>query len=349
MSEASPGSTVRPPARARAARASEAASPLLLALEGRGWQSGAAIAQHLGVSRAAVWKQVERLRARGYGIEAAAGRGYRLVSDSDLLLPEAIHRAYRPTLLRGEIVHRDSIDSTNLLAAELARGGAEEGTTVLAEQQTAGRGRLGRSWVSPARLNLYCSVVLRPAIPPLEVPRLTLVAGVAVAEAILSTAAVPARIKWPNDVLIDGRKVAGVLTELEAEADRVRFVVVGIGVNLNATAGDFPPELRDKATSLALASGAPVDRVAFTARLLSALDGAYELFLRGGFAALRHRYEKLHSLTGREVTVDGKPPLTGTVRGVDDAGALLVESWGEVQRVVSGEVTLQGTYEALRE
>jgi len=324
-------------------------SPLLAALEGRGWQSGAAIAQRLGISRAAVWKQVERLRTRGYGIEAVAGRGYRLVSQSDLLLPEAVRREFRPSLLHGDIVHRDSVDSTNLLAAALAREGANEGTVVLAEQQTAGRGRLGRSWVSPARINLYCSVILRPAIPPLEVPRLTLVAGIAVAEAILVSADVRAAIKWPNDVLIDGRKVAGVLTELEAEADRVRFVIVGIGVNLNATLDDFPPELRDKATSLALASGEPVERARFAARLLTALDAAYATFLRGGFAALRHRYEELHCLTGQPVTVDGKPPLTGTVRGVDDSGALLVESAGQLQRVVSGEVTLTGAYEALRE
>jgi BirA family biotin operon repressor/biotin-[acetyl-CoA-carboxylase] ligase len=322
---------------------------LLLALEGRGWQSGAAIAQRLGVSRAAVWKRIERLRARGYGIEAAAGRGYRLVRTSDLLLPEAIGRAYRPVLLRGAIVHRDTVDSTNRLAAELARDGAAEGTTVLAEQQTAGRGRLGRSWVSPARLNLYASVVLRPAIPPLEVPRLTLVAGVVVADAIRATAPVDARIKWPNDVLIGGRKVAGVLTELEAEAERVRFVIVGIGVNLNAGCDDFPPELQSKATSIALASGAAVDRVAFAARLLGGLDAAYALFLHRGFAALRHRYEELHCLTGCDVAIDGTPPLTGTVRGVDDAGALLVEHAGEVQRVVSGEVTLRGAYEALRE
>jgi len=324
------------------------ADPLLAALEGQGWQSGSAIAQRLGVSRAAVWKRIERLRERGYGIEAAAGRGYRMVSTSDRLLPDEILRHFRPKLLRGAIVHHESIDSTNRLAAELARGGAVEGTVVLAEQQTAGRGRLGRSWVSPARVNLYCSVVLRPALPPLEVPRLTLVAGIAVAEAIAATVPLRAEIKWPNDVLLDGRKVAGVLTELEAETERVRFVIVGIGVNLNAARADFPPELQRKATSLALATGAPVDRAAFTGRLLTALEGAYATFLRGGFAALRHRYEELHCLTGRAVTVDVKPPLAGTVRGVDDGGALLVESNGEVHRVVSGEVTLRAAYRALR-
>jgi BirA family biotin operon repressor/biotin-[acetyl-CoA-carboxylase] ligase len=321
---------------------------LLAALEDRGWQSGAAIALRLGVSRAAVWKRIERLRARGYAIEAEAGKGYRLVRRSERLLPEVVRRWYEPRLLRGEIVHRDTIDSTNRLAAELARGGAAEGTVVLAEQQTAGRGRLGRTWESPAGVNLYGSIVLRPGVPPVEVPRLTLVAGIAVAEAIAATIAVRPQIKWPNDVLLSGRKVAGVLTELEAEAERVRFVIVGIGVNLNARRGDFPPELAAKATSLALAGGAPVDRAAFTGRLLGAFDELYGEFLRGGFGALRPRYDAFHCLPGRRVTVDGRPPLTGTVRGVDDEGALLVDDGTAVRRVVSGEVTLRGAYRELR-
>lgn len=321
---------------------------LLAALEGRGWQSGAAIAQRLGISRAAVWKRIEKLRGRGHGIEAVAGKGYRLVRTSDRLLPEVVRRGFVPRVLRGEIVHRESVDSTNRLAGELARAGAAQGTVVLAEQQTAGRGRLGRSWASPPGVNLYCSIVLRPSVPPVEVPRLTLVAGVAVAEAIAATAALEPQIKWPNDVLLAGRKVAGVLTELEAEAERVRFVIVGIGVNLNARRGDFPRELARKATSLALASGATVDRAAFTGCLLGALDVLYGDFLEGGFRAVRARYERFHCLPGRRVTVDGRPPVTGTVRGVDDDGALLVESAGEVRRVVSGEVTLRGAYRTLR-
>jgi BirA family transcriptional regulator, biotin operon repressor / biotin---[acetyl-CoA-carboxylase] ligase len=334
--------------RARPLRGEDAESALLAALEGGDWRSGAEIATRLGVSRAAVWKRIVRLRELGYGIEAVAGRGYRLLHGSDLLRPDAILHAYRPTRLGCAIVHRETIDSTNLLAADLARKGADEGTVVLAEQQTAGRGRLGRSWVSPARLNLYASIVLRPTIPPVEVPRLTLVAGLAVAEAIGDTARVHAHIKWPNDVLIDGRKVAGVLTELEAEAERVRFVVVGIGVNLNSGVDDFPPELATKATSLALASGARVDRSAFAGRLLTRLDAAYAAFLSGGFAALRHRYEQLHGLRGVAIAVDGTPPIRGVVQGVDDAGALLVAGETGVQRVVSGEVTLQDAYQKLR-
>lgn len=325
-----------------------AADPLLTALEGQAWRSGAEIAARLGISRAAVWKRVERLRQLGYEIEAAAGRGYRLVRASERLLPEEVARRLGKTELGFTIVHRDSIDSTNRLAAELARGGAAEGTVVVAEQQTAGRGRLGRSWSSPAGLNLYGSLVLRPELPPGEVPRLTLVAGIAVADAIAAVRPELApRIKWPNDVLLGGRKVAGVLTELDAEAERVRFVVVGIGVNLNAQPDDFPPELADKATSVAIASGERVDRAAFTAALLGSFDAAYARFRRGGFAALRERYDALHCLPGRRVIVEGRPQRSGVARGVDEEGALLVEVDGRVERVVAGEVTLSESYRDL--
>src|SRR5581483_2965854 len=168
---------------------------------------------------------------------------------------------------------RAEIDSTQRLARDLARAGAEEGTCVVAEAQSAGRGRLGRTWHSPPGTNLYCSVVLRPPLAPAAVPQLALVAGVAVAAAVAETTTLSAEIKWPNDVLVGGRKVAGILTELEAELERVRFVIVGIGVNLNTTA--FPAELAERATSLALASGRPVDRAAFTGRLLAALEERY--------------------------------------------------------------------------
>jgi BirA family biotin operon repressor/biotin-[acetyl-CoA-carboxylase] ligase len=193
-------------------------------------------------------------------------------------------------------------------------------------------------------VNLYCSVILRPRLPPAGVPVLALVAAVAVADAIAKTIAAPPEIKWPNDVLLGGRKAVGILTELEAEAERVRFVILGIGVNVNARRDDFPAELRRKATSLALAAGAPVDRLEFTGRLLSSLDRAYGRFCREGFAALRRAYDRYHCLPGREVEVGGTRRLHGVARGIDDDGALLVECGGRVERVFAGEVTLRGTY-----
>lgn len=320
-------------------------SERLLRLLGEGrWCSGEEVAAELGVTRAAVWKAVERLRAQGWEIEAEAGRGYLLVRAPDLLLPSVIRRPSAPLRLRGEIVHREVVDSTSRLAIDLARAGAPEGTAVVAERQTAGRGRLGRTWESPARLNLYLSVVLRPELPPAEVPRIALVAAIAVAEAIEQTSALEPSIKWPNDVLLGGRKTAGILTELEAEAEQVRFVVLGIGVNLNATREDFPPELRDKATSLALEAGQPVDRAAFASALLARLDVDYDELLVRGFGGLRGRYEARHALAGRRVTVAGARGVEGTVRGIDEEGALLLETDRGVERVFSGEVTLESAY-----
>lgn len=324
------------------------ADPVLAALSDGDWRSGQALAAELGVTRAAVWKAIERLRREGYEIEAEPGRGYRLVRPPDRLLPAEIERHFRRRLLAGDIVHRDLVDSTNRLAIELARGGAVEGTAVVAERQTAGRGRLGRTWESPPGTNLYLSVVLRPALSPLEVPRLTLAAAVAVVDAIGSTTGLRAGIKWPNDVLLEGRKACGILTELEAEAERVRFVVVGIGVNLNALEEDFPTELRAKATSLAIVLGRPVDRAAFAGTLLGALDDVYGEMLRGGFAALRPRYEAHHALVGRRVTIEGGPACDGYVRGVDDEGALLVETDAGPRRILSGEVTLEASYAGVR-
>jgi BirA family transcriptional regulator, biotin operon repressor / biotin---[acetyl-CoA-carboxylase] ligase len=317
---------------------------LVAALEGGGWCSGAEVASALGVSRAAVWKGVERLRRRGYEIAGAAGRGYRLMRVADRLLPAQIRRHWRAKRFAGEIVHREVVDSTNRLAAEIARGGAAEGTCVVAERQTAGRGRLGRSWVSPAHRNAYLSLILRPPLPPNALSQLTLVAAVALAETIEAESGIRPGIKWPNDVILSGRKVAGILTELEAEAEQVRFVILGIGVNLNASLADFPPELRRKATSLALAAGRPVDRAAFAGRLLAALEAAYEEFLACGFAGLRERYESFHALVGRRVRVEGARPSAGVVRGIDADGALLVEGARGIERVFAGEVSLAGVY-----
>jgi BirA family transcriptional regulator, biotin operon repressor / biotin---[acetyl-CoA-carboxylase] ligase len=315
---------------------------LLRALEGGRWCSGADLASALGVSRAAIWKRIARLRTSGYEIEAQAGLGYRIVSAPDRLLPHEVSRHVEPGALRFEIVHRDEIDSTNLLASELARKGAAEGTAVVAESQTAGRGRLGRSWISPAGRNLYLSLVLRPGLPPAAVPQITLMAAVSVARALDDLGAVSAGIKWPNDLQLDGRKVAGILTELEAESERVHFVVLGIGVNLNMARGDFPRELRDVATSLRIATGEVVDRRRFTGRLLTHLARDYEVFLAGGFAALRSEYQRRHVLAGRRVSVGGAVAVSGVVRGVAPDGALLLETTRGTERVLAGEVTLRG-------
>lgn len=317
---------------------------LLRALRGGEWCSGAEVARRAGVSRTAVWKKIEALRERGYQIEAERGRGYRLIGGPDRVGALEISTHLRAARFGAEIVHRDEVDSTNRLAGELARAGAAEGTVVVAEAQSAGRGRLGRTWTSPTNVNLYLSVVLRPAVPPAQVTSLSLVAALAVVDAVRETTALEPGIKWPNDVLLGARKLAGILTEMEAEAERVRFLILGIGVNLNSGVQDFPPELRRKASSLKMASGETVDRAAFAGSLLTHLEGLYDRFLAEGFRALLPRYEEYHSLAGRRVRVDGGTPLSGTVRGVSADGALLVETDRGVVPVAAGEVTLQAAY-----
>jgi BirA family biotin operon repressor/biotin-[acetyl-CoA-carboxylase] ligase len=239
-----------------------------------------------------------------------------------------------------------AIGSTNTAAMERGRAGAPEGTVVLAESQTQGRGRMGRRWASPPGLNLYASIVLRPRLPAAEVPLITLVAGLATAESVAELVSEGVGIKWPNDVVIDGRKAAGILSEMDA-GDAARFVVVGIGVNLNAGAGDFPPELRAIATSVRQASGAEVDRARFCGRLLSHLEHRYDTLQAAGFAALLPAWQRWDVLRDRPVEVrQGDQVIAGTGRGIGADGRLRVETAGGVVEVVAGDVTIVGGYGA---
>lgn len=310
--------------------------------------SGSEIAEVLSISRNAVWKHIETLKAGGYRIESLHSRGYRLLSVPDRLTEDELTAHLGTSWLGRSLACREVTGSTNSDAAELGRGGAPEGSVVVADAQTAGRGRLGRSWVSEPGLNLYLSVLLRPEILPSEAPQLSLVAGVAVAAALESVGVRP-QIKWPNDVLLGGRKVCGILTEIEAEADRVSFVVVGLGVNLNSRLHDFPEELHDKATSLRIESGEAVDRAPVAARVLGELERYYALFRDGGFAAVAPEWERRTALVGRELTVSGAGEVvTGMYAGVDTDGALLLDASdtkGGVRRVLAGDVTVIGGYD----
>lgn len=258
---------------------------------------------------------------------------------------DALRRAQAAARFGGSIHYFESVDSTNTGAHRLAAAGAAEGTVVVAETQTKGRGRLGRGWASPPFRNLYISIVLRPPIATTVAPQIGLVAGLATAETV-SHWAPRAVIKWPNDVLIAGRKVAGILAEMEADADHVRFVITGIGVNLNSSEADFPAELRDKAVGLCAVVGGPIDRVAFASRLLSRLEERYDQFVRDGFAAIRPLWERLSCLTGRQVQIDsGDQRYTGVVCGVADDGSLqLRDAAGEDIRVIVGDVTVVDGY-----
>lgn len=327
--------------------------------------SGEELATRLGISRAAVWKHIAALKKGGYAIDGVRARGYRLVAAPSALSEPAIRARGLGPLVGRRILVLDVTRSTNSDAMALGREGEPEGTVVIAEEQTAGRGRLGRTWESSRGVNLYLSILLRPAMAPWLAPQLSLVAGVAVAETVREEG-LDARIKWPNDIVVRGegsalRKLSGLLTEIEAESDRVAFVVVGIGVNLNADASAFSAELAGKATSVLLerrehgdggghtAQAGRVDRAAFAARLLSRFDRLYEDWCRDGFAAVAPRWRALSVLDGRRVTV-AAPGDTweGTCAGIDDDGALLLDRDGpggpERRRVLAGDVTLSGGY-----
>src|SRR2546427_2293671 len=225
-----------------------------------------------------------------------------------------------PTRLLGKPLHFfAAIDSTNTYAAGLARAGAPEGTVVIADSQSGGKGRLGRSWVSPPGVNLYLSAVLRPPVPAATVPQLNLLAAVAVADTVVQACGLTPAIKWPNDVLVGGKKVCGILAEMQTEAGALRAVVLGVGVNLNAPLSAFPEELRDKASSLFLAGGRLVDRPAFTAVLLTHLEKLYVLWLEGGFSALRPAWEHHAAwMIGTQITVAApEGTVAGTVLGLD--------------------------------
>ena len=242
----------------------------------------------------------------------------------------------------------DTIDSTNTYAARLAREGASEGTAVIADSQSGGKGRLGRSWISPPGVNLYLSAILRPPVPAVTVPQLNLLAAVAVADTIVQVCSLTPAIKWPNDVLVGGKKVCGILAEMQTETGTLRAVVLGIGVNLNAPLDAFPEELREKASSLFLAGGRLVDRSAFTVALLTHLEKLYVLWLEGGFSTLRPVWEHHAAwMMGQQITVaapDGT--VAGTVLGLDSDGALLLREGdsGTPRRLLAGDVTVVGGY-----
>jgi BirA family biotin operon repressor/biotin-[acetyl-CoA-carboxylase] ligase len=303
--------------------------------------AGQVLCDKLDVPRAELLKRIDSLRARGYVIEASGGRGYRLGEIPDVLNEATI----APLLATGELGRRihayDELESTNDEAHRLADAGALHGEVVIAEDQTKGRGRKGRSWIAPKGLGLTTSVVLRPALPASRAPELTIVAAVAVCEAVRELGAA-ARIKWPNDVECRGRKLAGLLTELRAENERIRHAILGVGLNVSLEARDLPEELRDRATSLLIETGERQPRPVVCAVLLEHLEEWLSLHEAEGFEAVRERWRELSSTLGRRVRVVNDA-RSGSFEGdaIDLApdGALLVkDASGSLQRVVAADV-----------
>jgi BirA family biotin operon repressor/biotin-[acetyl-CoA-carboxylase] ligase len=306
--------------------------------------SGAELAGQLCVSRAAIWARIEELRRLGYDIAAGPHFGYRLVSAPDALhADDLLARLGKTKVIGRDIRVFEETTSTNDVVEKLARDGVAEGVVVFAESQTKGRGRLGRKWMSPARKGLWFSVLLRPDLRPQEATQLTVASATALVRAIQSETRLRPEIKWPNDILIRGRKAAGVLTELSAELDHVRYVVLGIGMDVNLNAADFPPELRRLATSLKIETGKPVSRPELAVAILRELDGDYARVCSGRFAALADEWEEHCTTIGRDVVIRlGERQVRGRAESLGEDGALMVRTvHGHLEQIIGGDVTLE--------
>jgi BirA family transcriptional regulator, biotin operon repressor / biotin---[acetyl-CoA-carboxylase] ligase len=303
--------------------------------------SGTKIGQEISSNRSEVWRLIQQLRGLGVDVAGHPATGYQLRSVPDLLLPEILEPLLRGTIFDTQLHHYYKTGSTNTLAMAAAAEGALEGTAFLAEEQTAGRGRGAHSWHSARSAGIYCSVVLRPTLPPSEVLVLALAAGLAVRAAIEQVdPRVSADLKWPNDLLIAGRKVCGILTEMNAEATRVRYVVVGIGINVNQSS--FPEELEDQATSLRRETGNEWSRVELAAALLKSLDREYRLLTKQADARqsiLRRFAEQSSWVQGKQIRVEENgSKVEGTTEGLDERGFLQVRTAQGLQTVLSGTV-----------
>lgn len=312
----------------------------LLRSSGAGFLSGAQMADKLGISRTMVWKHIQALQQEGFGIEAIPSQGYRITSVPDLLRQADIKAGLKTKVIGKEIHLLREAASTNTIAMAMASEGAPEGAVVIAETQTAGKGRLGRRWLSP-KGNLYISIILRPAIPTYKAPLITLLGAVSTASAIRAECGLPAGIKWPNDIFLSGKKVSGLLTEMSAEPDRVKHIVLGIGIDVNMDLLELPEEIRALTTTLSAEAGRRIDRVSLLRSLLREFENRYRTFLSGDQAILEE-WKRLNITTGRLVTVSGvNETVEGLADGIDAEGRLIIKRTdGTVRTVAAGDVTI---------
>jgi BirA family biotin operon repressor/biotin-[acetyl-CoA-carboxylase] ligase len=306
--------------------------------------SGAQLAEQLKISRAAIWARIEELRSLHYEIEAGPHFGYRLVNSPDVLhADDLLARLGKTKVIGRDIRVFEQTTSTNDVIEKLARDGVKEGVVVFAESQTRGRGRLGRKWISPARKGLWFSILLRPNLRPQETTQLTVASATALRRAIFSETNLQSEIKWPNDLLIGGKKVAGILTELSAEVDRVKHVILGIGLDVNLDTDEFPAELKKIATSLKIESGEKISRAELAAAILRELDFDYARICAGKFSAIADEWEEHCATIGKNVIVQiGDRKIRGRAESLDDDGALRLRTeHGRLERIIGGDVTLE--------
>lgn len=323
----------------------------MLRSAGEEYTSGQVLCEKLGVSRQAIWKNILQLKEAGYQIESQPKKGYRLLESADRLVGADIESRLALDCLCRRVECLETVDSTNTRAKQLAELGEPEGTLVVAEEQTAGKGRRGRGWASEPGIGIWMSLILRPQLKPQQAASVTLVAAMAVAKGIRECCGLETGIKWPNDVVINGKKVCGILTETSSEPDYIHYAVPGIGINANTP--EFPEELRDRATSIYLETGKKTDRNALIAAVMNAFSDYYRRYLEtADLSLLKDEYDAMLVNMNREVLIlygmveDADPEKSekGVAKGIAPSGALLVETEAGLKEVLSGEVSVRGVY-----
>ena len=310
-----------------------------------GYISGQELCNKFGVSRTAIWKVMKQLKEAGYNIEAQQNKGYHIVSAPDVMDAAELKSIWKPKWVGCEILYFDSIDSTNTKAQELAEKGYPSGTLVVADKQIAGKGRRGRNWESPSGCGIFMTLMLKPDINPNNASMLTLVSALAVAKALADITGKDAKIKWPNDIIINGKKLVGILTEMSTQIDYINHVTIGVGINVNLT--EFPEEIRETATSLRLECGHVVKRAPLIAAVMKRFEQNYTVFLEhGDLSGLKERYSELLVNKDREVRILGaKEQYNAYALGINQTGELIVRKEdGTEEAVYAGEVSVRGVY-----
>ena len=318
---------------------------LKLLKETDGYVSGQELCRRFGVSRTAVWKVVNQLKEEGYEIEAVRNRGYALKGAGDVLSEAELLSCLETEWAGGRIVYFDATDSTNAQAKRLAEAHAPHGTLVVSDRQDGGKGRRGRSWASPSGVGIWMSLILRPEIAPSSASMLTLAAALAVREGIQEETGLSPLIKWPNDLVLNGKKICGILTEMSTELMEIQYVITGIGINVNQR--EFPSEIRDTATSLSLEAGRCFRRSSLIAAILKAFEKDYAAFLKtGDLSLLLEEYNACLVNRGKEVCIlDPSGEYRAVAEGIDESGSLLVTlPDGTRREIISGEVSVRGIY-----
>lgn len=307
--------------------------------------SGEELSKEFGVSRTAIWKCINQLREEGYEIESVTRKGYRLIQSADRITPEEILSIPGGTWVGQEIEYFEQTDSTNSRIRQFAEEGRKEGLLAVAEEQTGGRGRRGRAWVSPPGEGIWMSLLLRPQIEPYKASMITIVAALAMAKTVEEVTGLSADIKWPNDIVVNGKKVCGILTEMSAEIEEVHYVIVGVGINANIM--EFPEDIQDVATSLALECGEKIERAKVIAIFCKHFECYYEKFLeKEDLSELKKDYEAHLINVGKQVKIiRKKEEIIRTAVGINEIGELLVKDpFGKIETIQSGEVSVRGLY-----